>query len=42
MIDHLDLALARNASLRDQIFNNPVFSVVSEDRRFDKYRTEGE
>lgn len=42
VIDHLDLALARNASLRDQIFNNPVFSVVSEDRRFDKYRTEGE
>jgi outer membrane protein OmpA-like peptidoglycan-associated protein/Flp pilus assembly protein TadD len=42
VIEYLDLAIARDAKYRDQILNNPVFSVVSEDRRFDKYRAEGE
>ena len=37
-IDYLDKAIAANPDYRDMIFNNPVFSVLSEDPRFDKYR----
>jgi outer membrane protein OmpA-like peptidoglycan-associated protein len=37
-IDYLDKAIAVNPDYRDMIFNNPVFSVLSEDPRFDKYR----
>ncbi len=37
-IDYLDKAIAVNPDYRDMIFNNPVFSVLSETPRFDKYR----
>lgn len=37
-IDFLDKAVAVNPDFKQLIFNNPVFSVLSEDPRFDKYR----
>jgi outer membrane protein OmpA-like peptidoglycan-associated protein len=38
VVEYLDLAIARDERYAEMIFNNPVFSVVTEDRRFDKYR----
>mgnify|MGYP006267820969 CR=1 FL=1 len=37
---YLDRAIALQPGLKQHIFNNPVFSVVSEDLRFDQYREE--
>lgn len=37
-IDYLDKAIAVNPGFRSMVMNNPVFSVLSEDSRFDKYR----
>lgn len=37
-LEFLDKAIARNADYKSYIFNNPVFSIMSEDPRFDKYR----
>ncbi|MCI4668245.1 MAG: hypothetical protein MRZ79_08915 [Bacteroidia bacterium] len=37
-IDFLDKAIAVNPDYKKMIFNNPVFSVLSEDPRFEKYR----
>lgn len=37
-IEYLDKAIALKPQYKTMIFNNPVFSVISEDPRFDKYR----
>ncbi|MEM7370359.1 MAG: OmpA family protein [Bacteroidota bacterium] len=37
-LEYLDKAVAIKSDYKDMIFNNPVFSVISEDPRFDKYR----
>jgi len=37
-LEFLDKAIERNPDYKTYIFNNPVFSVISEDPRFDKYR----
>ncbi|RMG67463.1 MAG: hypothetical protein D6722_13115 [Bacteroidetes bacterium] len=37
-LEYLDKAVARNTDYKGMIFNNPAFSVMSEDPRFDKYR----
>lgn len=37
-LEFLDKAIERNPDYQNYIFNNPVFSVMSEDPRFDKYR----
>lgn len=37
-IEYLDEAVTRNPDYKGLIFNNPAFSVMSEDPRFDKYR----
>lgn len=37
-IEYLDKAVAIKPEFKDLIFNNPVFSVMSEDPRFEKYR----
>ncbi len=39
-LSYLDLAVELDPNLKTNIFNNPLFSVVSEDLRFDKYRSE--
>ncbi|MEM9987725.1 MAG: hypothetical protein AAF804_21760, partial [Bacteroidota bacterium] len=40
VVENLDLALAKDPALKAELLNNPVFAVVSEDSRFDKYRNE--
>ena len=37
-MEYLDKAVKLNEKYKELIFNNPVFSVISEDPRFDKYR----
>ena len=37
-LEYLDAAVSRNPDYKGFIFNNPAFSVMSEDPRFDKYR----
>ncbi len=37
-LTYLDRAIDRDPRFKDMIFNNPVFSVVSEDPKYDKYR----
>jgi len=37
-LESLDKAIEGNADFKGYIFNNPVFSIMSEDPRFDKYR----
>jgi tetratricopeptide (TPR) repeat protein len=37
-LTYLDRAIDRDPRFKEMIFNNPVFSVVSEDPKYDKYR----
>lgn len=37
-VEYLDKAIEIDPAFKQNIFNNPVFSVVSEDTRYDKYR----
>ena len=37
-VEHLEKAVAIDPAYKQQIFNNPVFSVVSEDSRYEKFR----
>ena len=37
-LEHLDKAVELESTYKAHIFNNPAFSVMSEDPRFDKYR----
>lgn len=37
-LTYLNRAIDRDPRFKDMIFNNPVFSVVSEDPKYDKYR----